>query len=402
MSDKKELKLDCLDAELIQKIEEDRKLGTLPQYAFKEENSIRRNMQNKDVSTLWRPAFVRDCEKIMHSSYFDRYADKTQVFSFLKNDDITRRAQHVQLVSRIARNIGKVLNLNIDLIEAIALGHDIGHTPFGHAGERMLDALYNQYTGRNFQHNVHSVRVLDRLIPYNLTLQTLNGILSHNGELELEKYCPSGMDSFDQLDEAVESCYLDKKNNLKMIPSTLEGCVVRICDIIAYLGKDRQDAMITNRLESSSIFADSVIGTVNAEIINNLTVNIIKNSYNKPFIKMDEEYFKALSEAKKSNYALIYEKGNEVYTKTVAPMMEQIYALLRKNLVDHNTSSVIFTHHIADVQKSHYRTISYLEEPIDEIVVDYIASMTDDYFLELYEYLYPKSNLKVKYKGYFE
>ena len=98
------------------------------------DKAIRRNPA-KDKATLWRPAFVRDVEKIMHSPYYNRYADKTQVFSFYKNDDISHRALHVQLVSRIARNIGKMLGLDLDLIEAIALGHDIGHTPFGHAGE---------------------------------------------------------------------------------------------------------------------------------------------------------------------------------------------------------------------------------------------------------------------------
>lgn len=103
------------------------------------DNAIRRIDKEHDRATLWRPAFVRDVEKIMHSPYYNRYADKTQVFSFYKNDDISHRALHVQLVSRIARNIGRMLGLDLDLIEAVALGHDIGHTPFGHAGEKFLN-----------------------------------------------------------------------------------------------------------------------------------------------------------------------------------------------------------------------------------------------------------------------
>ncbi len=395
------LRFDKLDPALIALIEEDRRNGTLPQFAFSDAAAVRRNDMERDRATLWRPTFVRDCEKIMHSDYFDRYADKTQVFSFSKNDDITRRAQHVQLVSRIARNIGKVLNLNLDLIEAIALGHDIGHTPFGHAGERMLDQLFGEFAGKSFQHNVHSVRVLDSLIPYNLTLQTLNGILSHNGELELAEYRPVPMRSFDELDDAMSSCYEDKQNNLKMIPSTLEGCVVRICDIIAYLGKDRQDAMIVGLITADTPFPECLIGKTNAEIINNLTVNIIKNSYGKPYIKLDPEYFEALSSAKKANYELIYQRDDHVYDDTIRPMMRQIYERLRRDLTEGNTASMIYAHHIDYINEKFYRTEPYEDTPVDQIVVDYIASMTDDYFLELYNYLFPKSRLKVEYKGYF-
>ena len=108
--------------------------GSFASLAFDEANVIRRD-PGKDKADIIRTAFARDCDKIIHCPFYNRYADKTQVFSFYKNDDISRRSLHVQLVSRIARTIGKALNLNLDLIEAIALGHDIGHTPFGHAGE---------------------------------------------------------------------------------------------------------------------------------------------------------------------------------------------------------------------------------------------------------------------------
>ena len=119
-----------LSEKLQQRIIEDRKEHRANPYAFSEEQVLRREM-NHDRANLWRPPFVRDIEKIMHLPYYNRYGDKTQVFSLYRNDDISRRAQHVQLVSRIARNIGNVLNLNQDLIEAISLGHDIGHAPFG-------------------------------------------------------------------------------------------------------------------------------------------------------------------------------------------------------------------------------------------------------------------------------
>ena len=149
---------ETLTPELEQRIKTERSTGTLKSYAFDEANVLRRD-HTKDAASLWRPAFIRDADKILHCPYYNRYADKTQVFSFYKNDDITRRALHVQLVSRIARNIGVLLGLNIDLIEAIALGHDLGHTPFGHAGERALD----DFSSCGFAHYKQSVRVVEVL-----------------------------------------------------------------------------------------------------------------------------------------------------------------------------------------------------------------------------------------------
>ena len=187
------LKYHVLSKELQEQITEDRAKNWENPYKCKDTDALRRDPAH-DNANLWRPAFVRDIEKILHLPVYNRYADKTQVFSLYHNDDISRRGLHVQLVSRIARNIGAVLGLNIDLIEAIALGHDLGHTPFGHAGERFLSELLHQNTGCYFNHNVHSVRVVDRLYRRNLTLQTLDGILCHNGEFEKKEYIhPSAM-----------------------------------------------------------------------------------------------------------------------------------------------------------------------------------------------------------------
>ena len=130
-----------LSLELQQRIIEDEANGVKNPFAFCDLNALRREMDH-DVANLWRPAFIRDTEKVLHCPYYVRYMDKTQVFSFVKNDDVSRRALHVQLVSRIARNLGRMLKLNCDLIEAQALGHDIGHTPFGHTGERFLNEIF--------------------------------------------------------------------------------------------------------------------------------------------------------------------------------------------------------------------------------------------------------------------
>lgn len=394
-----------LSKEIQERILEDRANHWMNPYAFQDENVLRRRMDH-DKANLWRPAFVRDCEKIMHLPLYNRYADKTQVFSLYKNDDISRRSQHVQLVSRIARNIGSLLRLNVDLIEAISLGHDMGHTPFGHAGESKLDELYYGKTGRHFNHNVHSVRVLDRMIPLNLSMQTLDGVLCHNGEIELEKYMPESYRDFQVFDDKVEACYVEQKANRELVPATLEACVMRISDIIAYLGKDRQDALKLGLFEKEPDYAPNKIGTQNAEIINNMIVNIVENSYGKEYLKMDEEYFEAFSVGKRENYQMIY--GNaavkKVYEEDIHPMMEEIYEKLLADVKAHDRDSVVYRHHVEYVKglTRYYKGRDYEETEANDIVVDYIASMTDDYFVDLYKYLFPKGRYEVKYVGYFD
>lgn len=395
-----------LSQEIQDRMIEDKANGRQNPFAFCDEKVIRREMDH-DIANLWRPAFVRDIEKIIHCPYYGRYMDKTQVFSFVKNDDVSRRALHVQYVSRVARNIGKALKLNLDLIEAQALGHDIGHTPFGHAGEKKLSELLYADTGRYFNHNIHSARVLDRIFPCNLSLQTLDGIICHNGELESQEYSPKPYDSFEIFDQKMEDCYTDKANIKKLVPATLEGCVVRVSDIIAYLGKDRQDAMKLGLIDSASVFEGGAIGRSNAEIINNMIVNIIENSYGKSYIQMDEEYFTAFSHAKSENYEKIYnDKSMEkVYNEKVYPMFEKMYTELLKQAKEMNTESIFYRHHmkyIIEQTKPYRRLNDYRDERPEDLVVDFMASMTDDYFVDLYSYLFPDSNMKIDYKGYFD
>ena len=393
---------EVLSKDLSLLMQKEKQNNTYKKVAFDENKVVRRKNNPHDDATVWRTAFVRDVDKIINCPYYNRYADKTQVFSLHKNDDIAHRSLHVQLVSRIARTIGKALNLNVDLIEAISLGHDIGHTPFGHTGEDFLDKIYSENTGLRFSHNIHSVRVLDKIFALNSSLQTLDGIACHNGELELEKYAPIPLTSFEEFDKNIDACYTDRNAVLKLTPSTLEGCVMRISDIIAYLGKDRHDAEKYN--PEIKGFTDYGIGTINAEIVNNLIVNVIENSYGKNYIKMDKLHFEALKKCKKDNYDNIY-KLREVKKddQVIFSMMEEIYKRLLADLNNGNLSSPIYKHHIEYINKPYYkRDVPYMETEKNQIVVDYIASMTDDYFIELYKYLFPSSNLELKYKGYFE
>ena len=375
-------------------------------YAMSDNLIIRRN-PDKDKATFVRPAFVRDVEKILHLPVYNRYGDKTQVFSFYKNDDITRRGLHVQIVSRIARDLGAVLGLNVDLIEAIALGHDIGHAPFGHAGERFLSELLYNNTGRYFNHNVQSVRVLDTLYLRNLSLQTLDGILCHNGEFELKEYRPAPPITFEEFDKKVENCYVDKKAIEKLVPVTLEACVVRISDIIAYLGKDRQDARKAQKLDIDGKFSMSEIGTNNSEIINNLTIDILEHSYRKDYLMLSETAFNALKAAKKENYEYIYKSEDleSKYNGIIKPMFKDIYDKMLSDVVSKNKKSVIYRHHIENIDtyyKYYNKTIAYSQTEPNQIVCDYIASMTDDYFIDLHERLFPNSNYKIVYTSYFD
>ena len=396
-------KFEVLSREIAEQIQKARQGANLSPMAFDDGQVQRRIDLAKDIATIWRPTFVHDIDKILHCPFYNRYTDKTQVFSLYKNDDITRRSLHVQLVSRISRTIGAALNLNLDLIEAIALGHDLGHPPFAHTGETYLCELYNKHTGRYFFHNLQSVRVLDNIYPLNISLQTLNGIATHNGEIECEEYLPHPMKSFEEFDRSMERCYTDLAYAKSIMPDTLEGCVVRLSDIISYLGKDRQDAARTKMVDES-LFMDDEIGSINAEIINNLCVNVIENSYGKPYIKLDDKHFKALQKARTENYRLIYNNAAALarLDTSVKPMMAEIYEQLLEDLKQENKYSPIWRHHINVVNRTYYkRNTPYEATEPNQIVVDYIASMTDDYFIALHKHLFPESQLRVKYKDYF-
>ena len=194
-----------------------------------------------------RPAFFHDADRIIHSKAYTRYIDKTQVFSLFDNDHITHRVLHVQLVSKIARMIGRCLRLNEDLIEAIALAHDLGHVPYGHEGERYLDQICQENDLGFFCHNAQSVKFLMELEQngkgLNLSLQVLDGVLAHNGEIIQSEYKPNLTKNFDVFFEEYEKCFSVKNYSSKIVPMTLEGCVVRISDVIAYIGRDVEDAI---------------------------------------------------------------------------------------------------------------------------------------------------------------
>ncbi len=227
----------------------------------------------------YRQSFAQDADRILHSRAYSRYIDKTQVFSLVANDHISHRALHVQLVSRIGRTIGRYLRLNEDLIEAIALGHDIGHPPFGHEGERILSALCREHGLPAFLHNVQSVRFLDRIERqgrgWNLTLQVLDGILCHDGEVHSSHLAPQRDKDFVHLDSEIREKELHPLKQL--YPMTLEGCVVRLADTIAYIGRDIEDAIELGLIARDDIPASCAarLGRTNGTIVYNLVTDLI-------------------------------------------------------------------------------------------------------------------------------
>ena len=280
---------------MIEEIKSRMRYKNLGQYACKDEEAIMLEDENEDI----RPRFFRDADRIIYSLSYTRYIDKTQVFTFSDNDNISKRITHVQYVSKIARTIGRALGLNEDLIEAASLGHDLGHPPFGHCGERFLNKLSYENGEGIFAHNIQSVRTLMVLenngVGRNISIQVLDAILCHNGELLEEEYKPIHKTK-EMFIEEYNNAYKDKEVSKKLRPITLEGCVVRISDIIGYIGKDIEDAIRLGIIKKEDIPNDitNVLGNNNREIVNTLILDIINNSYNKPYIKLSKEIFVAL------------------------------------------------------------------------------------------------------------
>ena len=329
-----------------------------------------------------RPPFYHDIDRIIHAYSYTRYLDKTQVYTRSTNDHISKRITHVQLVSKIARTIGRALNLNEDLIEAIALGHDIGHTPLGHAGEAMLNRISQREIGKYFAHNIQSVRHYMDVEKHgeglNLTIQVLDGIMCHNGEILDSEYIPVEKDKEEFIRE-YEEAYVDLPNAKKYHPMTLEGCVVRISDIIAYIGRDIEDAIILGDIKREVIPKEitEVLGDNNKDIVNNITLDIIKNSMNKPYIKMSDEVYNALMQLKKFNYDNIYSKSmSQEDLDKYERGMNELYKDYLKAIENEDRTSLIYSIFL-DTQKDRYLEST----PKERQVIDFISGMTDELFI---------------------
>ena len=340
-----------------------------------------RRYPEKRIELGHRQNYAVDSDRILHSLAYARYIDKTQVFYLVDDDHITHRVLHVQLVSKISRTIGRFLGLNEDLIEAIALGHDIGHCPFGHDGEAYLSEVCVKHGLSPYQHNLQSIRFLEDIENkgkgLNLTLQVLDGILCHDGEIHVQALGPQPNKTFESFDKEIT----DKSANprLELLPMTLEGCVVRIADTISYVGRDIEDAIRLNLIRREQLPRRCVdqLGDTNGTIVYNLVTNVIANSMGTDAVSFSLPVSEALQELKEFNLQNIY------LNRTIKPNPNDIrhlfYMLYERYLDDlktGNQASIIFSEYLNDMSAA-YR--SNASPP--EIARDFIAGMTDKFFL---------------------
>ena len=313
-------------------IREKQELEQLSPYAAKSATSRGRARQESPCPV--RTEFQRDCDRIIHSKAFRRLKHKTQVFFSPTNDHFRTRMTHTLEVSQIARTITRALNLNEDLAEAIALGHDLGHTPFGHSGEDVL----NEIMDSGFRHAEHSVRVATIIEDLNLTQETLDGILHHSGSLKKESKA-----------------------------FTLEGKIVKLSDKIAYINHDIDDAMRAGIIKESDLPQDCIqyFSLDRSERITKMVLDIVQNSYGKDHICMSEDAFYHIDKLRTWMFKNVY--TNPVAKKEEAKVQGIVYGL--------------FNHYEALLKQ---KLPNQNEEEIKRTVCDYISGMTDVYALDLY------------------
>ena len=339
--------------------------------------------EHEEFDIRW--PFEEDIDRILYCKSYQRYTDKTQALSFFQSAHISKRSIHVQWVSRIARQIGKGLNLNLDLIEAAALGHDLGHAPYGHVGERALNEKLQEKGFGYFCHNANSVRNILYLERngkgYNVSLQVLDAILCHNGEMLSKKYEPDRKKTKEQFLQEYHDCWHKENASLELKPMTLEGCVVRISDVISYIGKDIEDAMSVGILQKKDLPENvvKVLGDNNKSIMNKLIGDLMIHSYQKPYLRFSHEVFEALSSllfflGEKVHHHPVLEKENAKLSRMVKELFDVYLEELENN--DQDSNIVKFKNKMVE---------NYQNMPNPLIVSDYLSMMTDTYVLNDYE-----------------
>jgi dGTPase len=368
--------------------------GWLSPYATRSVQASRRRYEER-IAEGHRQNFAVDADRILHSRSYTRYIDKTQVFYLIDHEHISHRVLHVQLLSKIARTIGKFLRLNEDLLEAIALGHDIGHPPFGHDGERILSGLCQAHGIGPFLHSIQGVWFLDRLEKQgrglNLALQVLDGILCHDGEPHLERLSPQGDKTFAHLEEEIRLKLADPAKSLK--PMTLEGCVVRLADTISYIGRDLEDAITLKLVQREELPPEisQGLGRTNGAIVYSLVADLITHSFDKNYVGYSPEVGGLLKKLKAFNYRRIYDN---ILIKRETPKIEVLFQhLFDRFLADVKAGredSPIWEDFL-DAMDPGYRES---RQPA-EIVRDFLASMTDAYFLRTSQTLFFPQPMRV-------
>lgn len=329
-----------------------------------------------------RLAFAVDADRVLHSLAYTRYIDKTQVFSLVDNDQISHRVLHVQLVSKIARGLGRMLGLNEDLIEAIALAHDLGHPPFGHDGEGFLGKKCMEHGLGPFLHNLQSVHFLERLERggrgLNLSLQVLDGVLTHDGEIHTVKLSPRQDKDFAALD--AEMAAKQAEPSLELIPMTMEGCLVRVADTIAYVGRDLEDAILLGLVSRDMLPGEvvRVLGESNGTIVYRLVEDVAAASLDQDHISFSPPVAQALGRLKAFNLEHIY---TNPAIKTEHPKIAAAFDLLFESyladLEAQRLGSPVYRDFLDRLDQDYKK-----ETPPAGVVRDFLAGMTDEFFLK--------------------
>ncbi|NOZ86544.1 MAG: HD domain-containing protein [Deltaproteobacteria bacterium] len=333
--------------------------------------------------TVLRSEFARDRDRIIYSDAYKRYAGKTQVVFLAARFDehISTRLLHTTYVSQVSRSIAKALKLNVDLVEAIAVGHDLGHPPFGHDGESVLNELCIANGLGPFKHNVNSLYVVDRIANrskgLNLTVQVRDGILCHDGESSLYRLAPAPR--LIPPERVYEESGVFK--NVNRPPATMEGCVVRAADSIAYLGQDLEDAIRLGVVKRSQIPGGIVrrLGDRGKDIVNSLIIDLVSQSLGKKEIGFSKDKEKALLDLKAFNYHHIYynrqiKKG----VRRIRAAMTTVFNELLEEKEKGGRKSLLYRHFLKN------RSGWYKEHTLAAAQVrDFVASMTDHYMVEL-------------------
>lgn len=354
-----------------------------PKAAFSKEHSRRRRVE-KDH----RLAYRRDVDRIIHSKAYMRYTDKTQVVYLIDNDHITHRGLHVQLVNNFSRGIGEILHLNLDLIEAIALGHDVGHPPFGHEGEGYLSDLSEEFGCGPFAHPWQSCRLLSEIEQLNLGLNVYDGFLCHDGGMASPKLSPAFGKTWERHEEEKQNKLANP--SIDIIPGTLEGCLVKLCDTMSYLGKDIEDAIALGIIRREQV-PTTFLGTTNKEILSSLAGDLIVNSCGKDYISISKEAYDALKILRAFNFQEIY---IHPMIKTESAKIKRCYRILFETLLADLKSmgrqSYIWGRFLHD------KPLDYLEgESPARMVIDYISGMTDSYFIKTFQKLIVPSRIEI-------
>lgn len=324
-------------------------------------------------------SYRQDVARILSSKAYARYVDKTQVVYLMHDDHLTRRGLHVQLVSHFARGIATLLKLDTDLVEAIALGHDVGHPPFGHEGEGYLSALSEEYGCGPFAHSVQSCRLLALIEPLELNLEVLDGFLCHDGGLQETRLKAVKEKSLEQHERELKQ--KAQQPDLNVTPMTFEGCLVKLCDTVSYVARDLEDAIKMGLVERNQV-PKTRLGNTQEEILSQFEQDLVQCSSEQE-IAISKETAQDLKTLRRFNYDTFYFHPRlKVESAKIKRSYRLLFEYLLEDYCEKQQESYLWREFLANKQKAYVEAHSSAQ-----LTVDFIAGMTDGFFVRTLEKL---------------